>query len=240
MLIALLETISIVLTFGLGFACAMEWGELWMYLLVVPDVIVIVFFVIFFNVALIRFALVRFRDGTPTLRDGLRFSLSRLPQIFSLFVWLLKLGLAERIQRSDGKALFGVPPEILDGVTVTQNFYFLLPVMVAEGGPPIHAIRRSLLLVCKTEDWPPFNKAVRKNNLMILLAVIPGPVMFFGGSLLAHETDVLIFKVICLLGAALSVVMCTLMLALRAVSSAAMYQHVALREIESECDSHKQ
>lgn len=248
LLFALLESISVILMlFSIGAiaeACRGLWLERLIYVPVVLVALGIAILIYFFNIALTRCAIIRFQGGMPSLRDGMKFSLSRLPQIFALLVWwpTFKLvrflySVSERMGRLVGR-LLGVTGEILSADCGTWWYgYFLLPVLVTEGGSAIHVITRSVLLWRKMQGWPPLANALGNDGLMILLTVIPGPLMFVGGAFLAMATNALVFKIICLIGGPVFVVMFTLMIALNGISSVALYQHVVLSEIASEPDT---
>jgi len=107
------------------------------------------FLMIFFNTALVSCALIRFRGGDPTVSDGLRAAMARLPQIAAWALLAatvgLVLGMIEERVKIVGKIIVR-----LIGAGWTIVTYFVVPVLAVEKLGPFAAIRRSLELLKKT------------------------------------------------------------------------------------------
>lgn len=107
------------------------------------------FIMVFFNTALITCALIRFAGGNPTVFDGLKASMSRLPQIFGWSLVSATIGvLLSMIEnRSNGVARFFAT---LIGTGWAVATYFVIPVLVIERVGPIQAIKDSVSAIKKT------------------------------------------------------------------------------------------
>lgn len=107
------------------------------------------FVVIFCNSALISCALIRFNGGEPTLADGFRAAMARLPQILAWALVSATVGLAlKAIENAHEKA--GRFISSLLGTAWTIMTYFVVPVLVVEQVGPFAAIGRSMSILKKT------------------------------------------------------------------------------------------
>lgn len=107
------------------------------------------FVIIFFNSALVGAALIRLDGGDPTVGDGFRIAMSRLPAIFgyaliSATVGMLIKALQERVGFI-GRWIVG-----LMGVAWTLATFLVVPVLVARKLGPIEAVKDSASLLKKT------------------------------------------------------------------------------------------
>lgn len=107
------------------------------------------FVIIFFNAAMIACVNIRFAGGNPTIGDGLRFSISRLPQILAWAGVTATVGfvLGQLEKKSEGisKFLLGFL-----GAAWAVSSYFVVPVLVSEKIGPISAVKRSVSVIKKT------------------------------------------------------------------------------------------
>jgi len=107
------------------------------------------FVIIFFNAAMVACAALRLGGGTPTLGDGLRTALSRLPMIAGWALVSATVGLVLRIieDRSDkiGQFVAG-----LLGMAWTLVSFLVVPILVLENTGPIAALKDSATLLKKT------------------------------------------------------------------------------------------
>jgi hypothetical protein len=122
---------------------------------IVPTVIGFAFYlatsfvIVFFNTALISCALIRFDGGNPTLGDGLRAAVARLPQILGWALLSATVGtilkqVEERVPLV-GKFVIG-----LVGMAWAILTFMVVPILAAEGLGPIAAVKRSTSLLRKT------------------------------------------------------------------------------------------
>ena len=107
------------------------------------------FVIVFFNSALVSCAIIRFKGGDPTLGDGLRTSMSRLPQIFGWALVAATVGVILKVIESRSER-FGQIVAGLMGMAWSAATYFVVPVIVVEQVGPIDAAKRSLGILRKT------------------------------------------------------------------------------------------
>lgn len=132
------------------------------------------FVIVFFNSALVACAMIRFRGGDPTVRDGLRAATENLSRIAAWALLAATVGVVLRaIEERVG--LVGRIVVKLIGVAWTIANYFVVPVLVVEKLGPIDAAKRSAQIVRKA--W---GESIVSNvgvglatTLAIVLLVIP-------------------------------------------------------------------
>ena len=107
------------------------------------------FVIVFFNSALVACAMVRFRGGTPTLRDGLREARSRITQIVAWALFAATVGVALRMIAERVGFIGKIVIAIL-GAAWTVATYFVVPVLVVEKLGPYDALKRSTGIIRKT------------------------------------------------------------------------------------------
>lgn len=178
------------------------------------------FVIVFFNSALVACALVRFSGDEPTLGDGFRAALSRLPQILAWSLVSATVGLVLRIIEDRSEKIGQIVAGLL-GMAWNVVTYFVVPVLVVEKVGPFQAIQRSCSIMRKA--W---GESLASNFgvglimfVLFLLAIIPAVLGFAVGGPAA------------IVGIAVSV---ALMLVLALISSAvhtiiiaALYQYAA-------------
>ena len=182
------------------------------------------FVIIFCNSALISCAILRFNGQTPSLADGFKMALSRLPQIFAWAFVSATVGvLLNVIENVHEKA--GAIVSWLLGSAWSIMTFFVVPVLVVEKVGPVQAVGRSLSLLRKT--WGEALVGHMGLNFILFLLFIPVILVFVGGiaALMSQMVPV---------GIALMVVAGILFLMHMAVSSAlhtiflaALYQYAA-------------
>jgi len=107
------------------------------------------FVVVFFNTALVGCALIRYSGGDPTVKDGFRIAVQRLPQILAWTLFVSAVGtLLSAIEQRLG--WLGKLVIRFIGVSWAIATYFVVPVLAAEGTGPITAVRRSVSLLKKS------------------------------------------------------------------------------------------
>jgi len=144
------------------------------------------FVIVFFNSALIACAIIRFKGGDPTLKDGFSAAFSRLPQIFCWALVAGTVGLLLRVVESKSDRVGRIITSLL-GMAWSAVTYFVVPVIVVEKLGPLAAGQRSLQILRKT--W---GQSLTANfgigcivSLLMILAVIPvvvGLALTVGGS----------------------------------------------------------
>ncbi len=142
------------------------------------------FMIIFFNCALAACAIIRYKGGDPTLGDGLRASVARLPQIFAWTFVAATVGLIlQQIeQRSEGIGRFVVG---LIGAAWSVVTYLVIPVLVVEKVGPIDALKRSATLVKDT--WGESLAGNVSMGFIGFLVSIPGAVLIVVGVMMLNQ-----------------------------------------------------
>jgi hypothetical protein len=166
----------------------------------------------FFNTALVGAALIRLDGGDPTLRDGLRIAVSRLPTIVAYAVIAATVG---QILRwiSERAGILGLIFGGLLAFAWSVATFLVVPVLAAEGVGPIAAIKRSTSLLRQT--WG--EQLVGNFGIGLVFGVLAFVVIVIGGfaivAVAATSTTLLIALVVAvvlllgligLIGAALS------------------------------------
>lgn len=105
--------------------------------------------IVFFNVALVSCALIRFEGGDPTVADGLKSAASRLPEIVTWAFVCATVGIILKVLESKSKRGGRFAAGLL-GMAWSVSTYFVIPVLVAEKVGPFQAIRRSLAILRRT------------------------------------------------------------------------------------------
>jgi Family of unknown function (DUF6159) len=103
------------------------------------------FIIVFFNSALVACAMLRFRGGDPTVRDGLRAARERLLQIVAWVLLAATVGVVLRVIESRSKLAVRIITGLL-GAAWTLATYFVVPVLVVEKLGPLDALKRSVAI----------------------------------------------------------------------------------------------
>lgn len=122
---------------------------------IVSYVLLFVFYVVsysivfFFNTALVGAALIRLDGGDPTLRDGFRIALSRLPQIIGYALIAATVGMILRLIAERAGFLGAIVIGII-GFAWNVATFLVVPILAVENVGPVEAIKRSGGLLKKT------------------------------------------------------------------------------------------
>ncbi len=140
------------------------------------------FVIVFFNSALVACAIIRFKGGDPTVSDGFRASMNRLPQIVAWALVSATVGVILRLIESQSEKVGQFVAAIM-GAAWTMVTYFVVPVLVVEKAGPVEATKRSLSIVSKT--WGESLTANFSTGIIFFLASMLGffPI-YFGGMML--------------------------------------------------------
>ena len=136
------------------------------------------FVIVFFNVALIACAMIRFRGGNPTVRDGLAAARERLGLIAAWAALAATVGVVLRMIE-ERVGFVGKIVVLILGAVWTIATFFVVPVLVVENLGPVEAAKRSVEIVRKA--W---GEAIVSNIgiglltfLAMLLVVVPFAVL---------------------------------------------------------------
>jgi len=107
------------------------------------------FVIVFFNSAIIACATIRLRGGDPTIRDGFKMAISRLPLIFGWAVVSATVGLILRIIEDKSENIGRFVAGLL-GMAWSVVSFLVIPVLVIEKLGPIAALKESTSLLKRT------------------------------------------------------------------------------------------
>ena len=148
-------------------------------------VIAFIFYVVsytvtfFFQTALVGAAMIRLDGGDPTIGDGLRIALSRLPKIIVYAVIAATVGMILRWISERA----GIGGQILGGVlgfAWSVATFLVVPVLVVENVGPFEAIKRSTGYLKRT--WG--EQLVGNVGIGLVFGLLIMLVIFAGGALL--------------------------------------------------------
>jgi hypothetical protein len=106
------------------------------------------FIIVFFNSALVACAMLRFRGGDPTVRDGLLAARERVSEIVAWALLAASVGVILRFTE-ERVGFIGKIVVALLGAAWTIATYFVVPVLVIEKLGPIDAAKRSAEILKK-------------------------------------------------------------------------------------------
>src|SRR4051794_11160958 len=139
----------------------------------------------FFQTGLVGAALIRLDGGDPTLRDGFRIAVSRLPQIIGYALIAATVGMILRLiaQRTGfiGAIIIGII-----GFAWNVATFLVVPVLAVEGVGPIEAIKRSGSYLRRTWGEQIFGNV----GIGLLFGLLSFVVILFGVALTAVLTQV--------------------------------------------------
>jgi Family of unknown function (DUF6159) len=135
--------------------------------------------IFFFNTALVGAALIRLDGGDPTVRDGLRIAVSRLPAILAYAVIAATVGQVLRMISERAGILGTILAGIL-GFAWSVVTFLVVPVLAVEGIGPIAAIKRSGALLRQT--WG--EQLVGNLGISLVFGLLAVVVFFVGFALM--------------------------------------------------------
>jgi hypothetical protein len=139
------------------------------YLLLFTFYFVNYFVVVFFNAALVECAIIRFRGGDPTIGDGLRAAIARLPQIVGWALVSATVGVILRAIESRSEKVGQLVAGLL-GMAWGAATFFVVPVLVVEKVGPVDALKRSFAILKRT--WGETLTANFSIGLFVFLAYL--------------------------------------------------------------------
>jgi hypothetical protein len=178
--------------------------------------------VIFFNTALASAAMIRLDGGNPTVRDGVRLAMGKLPNIIGYALISATVGMILRALQER----FGFIGRIVVGMLGfgwTVATFLVVPVLAAQDVGPIEAVKRSTSLLRNT--WGENligNAGIGVAGGLLTFGLILVSAMLFIGAVATHSIA-LMFVV----GAAAVIALVALSLfqtAMHGVYSAALYR----------------
>ena len=188
---------------------------------------------IFFNAALIACAKIRFAGGDPTVADGIKASVSRLPQIIA---WALVAGTVGFILDQISKKEDGIGSIIagLIGAGWAIATYFAVPVLVSEKVGPIEAIKRSAGVLKKT--WGEALVSEVGFAALGFIAVVPAFLLFFVGMLVVDAQEILVGYLLAGAGVIGLVAASLVLTTLGSILKAGLYHYATEGEVPGQFD----
>ena len=212
MLFPILSSIACILaaaSFALPFLLIPEWGKAFMdelnqtnhfssgrilgYAIGFVFYFVNYFVIVFFNVALVSCALVRFRGGKPTVAGGLGAAWRRLPQILAWALVAATVGMLLQALEKQFSALGKIAVGLV-GMVWSIAIYFVVPVLAAEGVGPLEAVRRSAKILMKT--WGESLVGNLSMSTIGVLLSLPAFGLIFAGGVIALALHSLVLGII--------------------------------------------
>ena len=181
------------------------------------------FVVVFFNSALVACAIKRFYGGKPTISEGLKASMNRLPQIAGWALVSASVGLILRVIESRSERFGSIIYSLL-GMAWAALTYFVIPVLVVEKVGPIKAIKRSGVIL--KESWGDAMGAHFGIGFIIFLFMLPGIGLIVGGFAMLAAVPALGVALITI-GVIALLVVSLISSAVSAISQAAVYLYGA-------------
>ena len=195
--------------------------HIWFYAVMFAFYFCTYFVMTFCNAALISCALLRFNGQTPTVNDGFRAAMSRLPQILAWSLVSASVGLLlKAIENAHEKAGYWISSIL--GTAWSVMTYFAVPILVVEKVGPIEAVKRSVSLMKRTWGEALTGKVGMGLFLFLLFVVIFLPLalaIYF----LGHASPALFIALLIVTGIALMWYM-AVSAAMQTVFMTAVYQ----------------
>jgi hypothetical protein len=205
----------------------------WVYIVAFAYYFCNYFVIVFCNAALISCAIVRFNGGTPTLADGFRAAVSRLPQIVAWALVSATVGvILKAIENANEKA--GQFISALLGTAWTVLTYFVVPVLVVEKTGPLDAIKRSMSILRKA--WGEALVGNMGIGFFIFLLTLPGILLFVLAAALFTVSQMAGVAMI-VLGVLYIALASAAGSALHGIYLGALYQYAAFHQVPDGFDS---
>lgn len=135
------------------------------------------FVIVFFNSALVACVLIRFRGGSPTVRDGLRAAGERVAQIAAWALLAATVGVTLRIIEERVQFVGKIVVAVL-GAGWTLGAYFVVPILVVEKAGPIDAFKRSVAILRKA--WG--ESIVSNVGIGLIMTLVTVPLIILVGT----------------------------------------------------------
>ncbi|HLG39022.1 MAG TPA: DUF6159 family protein [Chitinophagaceae bacterium] len=151
------------------------------YLILFVFYVVNYFIVVFFNMALVHCSRLYFRGEEVSVRDGIKFSMSRIGVIFSWAFFAATVGLVLKMIQENSGWLGRIITGII-GVVWGVAIFFVVPVIAYENKGPIEAVKRSIQLM--KQKWGESLGATFSFGLIQFIGVlVVAATLFFVGSI---------------------------------------------------------
>jgi len=148
-------------SFAIPLATLVDWGQMqqnangnvrvpyWMYAVAFAFYFCTYFVTIFCNAALMSCAFLRFNGETPTVADGFRAAMARLPQIFAWALVSATVGVLLKVIENANEKVGAIIADLL-GLGWSIMTFFVVPILVVEKLGPVEAVKGSIALLRRT------------------------------------------------------------------------------------------
>jgi hypothetical protein len=227
--------VIVVASFAVPLATLVDWNKVqqqvnnnhvppWAYAVAFAFYLCTYFVTIFCNAALLSCAFLRFNGENPTVGDGFRAALARLPQIFAWAVVSATVGvLLKVIENIHEKA--GELVSALLGTVWSIMTFFVVPVLVVEKTGPMEAVSRSVSLLKRT--WGEALVGRMGIGFVLFLLAVPIFLLFMAGVYLLVTGAVAVGAAVLIAGGVLLLIYLAVSAALHTILLAALYEYAA-------------
>lgn len=179
------------------------------------------FVIVFCNAALVSCALLRFNGQTPTVGDGFRAAMARLPQIFAWALVSATVGVVLKVIENAHEKV-GYYVALILGTAWSVMTYFVVPVLVVEKTGPAQAVSRSVSLLKKT--WGEAAAGNLGIGLVMFLLALPVFALLVGGGYLLAAGSVPLGATLLIAGLIAGLIHMAVGSALNTILVSAIYQ----------------
>lgn len=158
--------------------------RIWCYAILFAFYFATYFVIIFCNAALVSCTLLHFNGENPTLGDGFRTAMARLPQILAWALVSASVGLLLKAIESVHEKLGEILSSLL-GSAWSIMTYFVVPILVVEKVGPFEAVSRSVKLMKQT--WGEALAGKIGMGLFLFLLAIPIILLLVLGGVLVAQ-----------------------------------------------------
>jgi hypothetical protein len=227
--------VVVVASFFVPLATLVDWNKVqqqadnnrvppWAYVVLFGFYFCTYFVTIFCNAALLSCAFLRFNGENPTVGDGFRAALSRLPQIFAWAVVSATVGVLLKVIENVHEKVGEIVSAVLGTVWSVMTF-FVVPVLVVEKTGPMEAVSRSVSLLKRT--WGEALVGRMGIGLVLFLLALPILLLFFAGIYLMASGMVPAGVAVLIAAGVLLLVYLAVSAALHTILLAALYQYAS-------------
>tara|TARA_R110002095_G_scaffold184553_3_gene161739 strand:+ start:2617 stop:3465 length:849 start_codon:yes stop_codon:yes gene_type:complete len=191
------------------------------------------FVIIFFNSALMACAIIRLKGGNPTVGDGFRAAMNRLPQIAGWALVSATVGFILKLIESRSEKIGQIVAGLL-GMAWSITTYFVIPVLVVEQQNPFEAMKRSVGILRKT--WGESLVANFGIGMIVFLIMIPIILLIVTGGFIIAAGNVLLGGVLIATGFILILLVSLVSSALHSILIATIYLFAAEDQVPQQFD----
>lgn len=182
------------------------------------------FVAIFCNSALLCCTFLRYNGQNPTVGDGFRGAMARLPQIFAWALVSATVGLLLKLVEQAHEKAGQIVASVL-GTAWSIMTYFVVPVMVVERVGPFEAVGRSVKLLTKT--WGEAATGQIGLGLVLFLVAIPIILLLVAGGYLLSTGATALGVTVLVAGLIVLLLYLAVSAALHTILVGAIYQYAA-------------